>query len=124
VSSRREARRTAIFLLYQWDVTDRPLASLYEGEIDSYAGELAAAVIERAEELDARVSEASIGWPAARLGALERNVLRVAVLELDRGEVPIEVVIDEAVTLAKRYASEDAGRLVNGILARIAREAA
>jgi transcription antitermination protein NusB len=124
VSSRREARRTAIFLLYQWDVTDRPLASLYEGEIDSYAGELAAAVIERAEEIDARVSEASIGWPAARLGALERNVLRVAVLELDRGEVPIEVVIDEAVTLAKRYASEDAGRLVNGILARIAREAA
>jgi transcription antitermination protein NusB len=124
VSSRREARRTAIFLLYQWDVTDRPLASLYEGEIDSYAGELAAAVIERADEIDARVSEASIGWPAGRLGALERNVLRVAVLELDRGEVPIEVVIDEAVTLAKRYASEDAGRLVNGILARIAREAA
>jgi transcription antitermination protein NusB len=124
VSSRREARRTAIFLLYQWDVTDRPLASLYEGEIDSYAGELAAAVIEHADEIDARVSEASIGWPAGRLGALERNVLRVAVLELDRGEVPIEVVIDEAVTLAKRYASEDAGRLVNGILARIAREAA
>jgi N utilization substance protein B len=124
VSSRREARRTAIFLLYQWDVTDRPLASLYEGEIDSYAGELAAAVIERADEIDARVSEASIGWPAGRLGALERNVLRVAVLELDRGEAPIEVVIDEAVTLAKRYASEDAGRLVNGILARIAREAA
>ena len=124
MSSRREARRTAIFLLYQWDVTDRPLASLYEGEIDSYAGELAAAVIEHADEIDARVSEASIGWPAGRLGALERNVLRVAVLELDRGEVPIEVVIDEAVTLAKRYASEDAGRLVNGILARIAREAA
>jgi transcription antitermination protein NusB len=124
VSSRREARRTAIFLLYQWDVTDRPLASLYEGEIDSYAGELAAAVIEHADEIDARVSEASIGWPAGRLGALERNVLRVAVLELDRGEVPIEVVIDEAVTLAKRYASEEAGRLVNGILARIAREAA
>jgi N utilization substance protein B len=124
VSSRREARRTAIFLLYQWDVTRRPLASLYEGEIDEYASELAEAVVERVEEIDARVSEVSIGWPAERLGALERNVLRVAAVELDRGEVPIEVVIDEAVTLAKRYASEDAGRLVNGILARIAREAA
>jgi N utilization substance protein B len=124
VTSRREARRTAIFLLYQWDVTGRPLASLYEGEIDRYAADVAAGVIERTGEIDARLSEASIGWPAERLGALERNVLRVAVLELDRGEVPLEVVIDEAVTLAKRYASEDAGRLVNGILARIAREAA
>ncbi len=124
MSSRREARRTAIFLLYQWDVTGQPLASLYEGEVDAYACELADGVIERADEIDARVTEASIGWPAERLGALERNVLRVAVLELDRGEVPIEVVIDEAVTVAKRYASEDAGRLVNGILARVAREAA
>jgi len=124
MSSRREARRTAIFLLYQWDVTGRPLASLYEGEIDRYARDLADDVTERAEAIDTRVSVASIGWPAERLGALERNVLRVAVLELDRGEVPIDVVIDEAVTLAKRYASDDAGRLVHGILARIAREAA
>jgi transcription antitermination protein NusB len=124
MTSRREARKTAIFLLYQWDVTGRPLASLYEGEVDAYASALAEGVIERAKEIDARVSAASIGWPADRLGALERSVLRVAVLELERGEVPLEVVIDEAVTLAKRYASEDAGRLVNGILARIAREAA
>jgi N utilization substance protein B len=48
----------------------------------------------------------------------------MAILELDRGEVPPEVAIDEAVTLAKRYSSEDAGRLVNGILGRIVKEAA
>jgi N utilization substance protein B len=53
---------------------------------------------------------------------VERNILRLATYELDAGEVPLEVVIDEAVTLAKRYATEDAGRLVNGILGRIARE--
>ena len=55
---------------------------------------------------------------------MERNVLRIAITELDRGEVPLEVAIDEAVRLAKRYASADAAALVNGILARIAREAA
>ena len=44
-------------------------------------------------------------------------------VELDRGEVPPEVVIDEAVGFAKRYATEEAGRLVNGILGRIQREA-
>jgi N utilization substance protein B len=122
--SRREARRTAVVLLYQSDVSGRPLGSLYEGEVDSYARELAEEVGERADALDQRVTEASTGWPAERLGALERNVLRVALVELDRGEVPVEVVLDEAVRLAKRYASDDAGRLVNGILGRIVREAA
>jgi N utilization substance protein B len=120
--SRREARRAAVFMLFQWDVTGRPLGSLYEGEVDDYTQRLAEAVAARAEELDARISEASDEWPADRLGAVERNVLRVAVEELDEGTVPREVVLDEAVTLAKRYASDDAGRLVNGILGRIARE--
>jgi transcription antitermination protein NusB len=124
VTSRREARRTAVILLYQWDVSGRPLGSLYEGEVDEYARELAEGVVERAEALDLRISEASTGWPADRLGALERNILRVALLELQRGDVPVEVVLDEAVRLSKRYASDDAGRLVNGILGRIVREAA
>jgi len=49
-------------------------------------------------------------------------VLRIGIHELDRGEVPVEVAIDEAVTLAKRYSSDEAGRLVNGILGRIEKE--
>ncbi len=124
MTSRREARRTAVFLLYQYDVTGQPLASLFEGEVDPYARDLAENALEAASDLDARLSAASIGWPADRLGALERNVMRVALVELDRGEPPTEVVLDEAVRLAKRYSSEEAGRLVNGILGRIAREAA
>ena len=122
MAGRRAARRTALFLLYQWDVTGQTLASLYEGEVDPFARELAEAVAAQSEELDARLSAASEGWPADRLGALERNVLRIGIFELDRGDVPVEVAIDEAVTLAKRYASDEAGRLVNGILGRIARE--
>ena len=122
--SRREARRAAVFLLYQWDVTGTPLGSLYEGEVDEYTRSLAEAVAAHTPELDARISAASDEWPADRLGAVERNVLRVALEEFDAGEVPTEVVIDEAVTLAKRYASDDAGKLVNGILGRIVREMA
>jgi len=120
--SRREARRAAVFMLFQWDVTGRPLGSLYEGEVDSYTRELADAVAERATVLDARITSASDDWTADRLGAVERNVLRVALEELDEGQVPVEVVLDEAVTLAKRYASEDAARLVNGILGKLVRE--
>jgi N utilization substance protein B len=120
--SRREARRAAVFMLFQWDVTGRPLGSLYEGEVDDYTRRLADAVTERAAVLDARITSASDDWTADRLGAVERNVLRVALEELDEGEVPVEVVLDEAVTLAKRYASEDAARLVNGILGKLVRE--
>ena len=120
--SRREARRAAVFILFQWDVTGRPLGSLYEGEVDSYTQQLTGAVTEHAAELDARITSASDDWTADRLGAVERNVLRVALEELDEGEVPVEVVLDEAVTLAKRYASEDAARLVNGILGKLVRE--
>lgn len=121
---RRAARRQALTLVYQWDVTGQPLASLYEGEIDSFAEELAAAVVRDAPELDRRITAASCHWTADRLGAIERNVLRLAIVELDRGDVPVEVAISEAVALAKRFATADAGALVNGILGRIVREAA
>ena len=121
--SRKAARRDALFVLYQWDVTGKPLASLHEGELDAYAQELAEGVSAEAAELDARINDASNDWSADRLGALERNILRIALWELERGEVPLEAAIDEAVSLAKRYSSEEAGRLVNGILGQVAREA-
>lgn len=120
--SRREARRAAVFVLYQWDVTETPLGSLFEGEIDTYTQTIADRVSSHVEELDAKITAASNDWTADRLGAVERNILRVAIEELAAGEIPKEVVLDEAITLAKRYASDDAGRLVNGILGKIARE--
>jgi transcription antitermination protein NusB len=119
--SRRDARRTAFILVYQWDVTGQPLASLYEGDVDPYAAELAEGVAEAAEELDVRITAASEGWPADRLGAVERSILRLALHELDRG-LPGPIAIDEAVRLAKRYATDEAAKLVNGVLGRIHRE--
>jgi transcription antitermination protein NusB len=119
---RRAARRTALFLLYQWDVTGQPLASLYEGELDPFARETAEAVAAEAPELDRRITAAAEDWTADRLGAVERNILRIALHELDGDEVQDAVAINEAVTLAKRYATDDAARLVNGILGRIVRE--
>jgi len=120
--TRRGDRRAALFALYTWDLTGRPL------ELDEDAGDYARQVTNevsgRAGELDATITRVSEGWTADRLGVVERNVLRIAIHEIETGLAPPEVAIDEAVTLAKRYATEDAGRLVNGILGRIAREAA
>jgi len=124
MSGRRGSRRTALFLLYQWDLTGQPLTALYEGEPDAFALGMAEAVSARAAELDVRITASADGWTADRLGTLERNILRVGIHELEEESVPPEVAINEAVVLAKRYASEDAARLVNGILARVAREVA
>ncbi|MFO7570999.1 MAG: transcription antitermination factor NusB [Gaiellaceae bacterium] len=104
--------------------TWQPLASLFGEEPDEFAQSLAEAVAARADALDARITEASEDWPADRLGTLERNVLRIGVYEIEGETVPPEVAINEAVVLAKRYASEDAARLVNGILGTIARDVA
>jgi len=123
-AGRRAGRRQALFLLYQWDLTGQPLAALFEGEPDEFAAGLADAVAERATGLDRRITETSDEWPADRMGTLERNILRIGIYELEEGSVPPEVAINEAVVLAKRYASDDAARLVNGILGKVAREEA
>jgi transcription antitermination protein NusB len=122
--SRRQARRQALMLLYQWDLSGQAIGSQYAGEIDPWARGVAEAVAERASALDERITGASDAWAADRLGAVERSALRVGIHELETGEVPAEVAINEAIAFAKRYSSEDAARLVNGILGRIQREVA
>jgi N utilization substance protein B len=121
---RRAARRSALFLLYNWDLTGKPLTEQSDEPVDPFALELAEAVVARSEELDGRIDEVSEGWPAERLGVLERNILRIGISELEGATVPPEVAIAEAVGLAKRYATPEAAKLVNGILGRVAAERA
>jgi N utilization substance protein B len=118
----RANRRTALFLLFQWDLTGQPLGDLYEGEPAEEALALAREVAARAPELDRRITGAAEDWTADRLGTIERNILRIGLVELDGADVPDEVAVNEAVELAKRYASDEAARLVNGILGRVLRE--
>jgi len=81
-TGRRAARREALFVLYQWDLTGRPVESQPD-EIDPFARELAETVVGREPELDRRIDEVSEGWPADRLGVLERNILRIGIAELE-----------------------------------------
>jgi transcription antitermination protein NusB len=124
MAGRRAARRAALSMLYRWDVAGEPLGPQTGEEVDPFSIETAEAVAARAEELDRRITEAAIGWTADRMGAVERNILRMGVYELETGSVPAEVAISEAVKLARRYASNEAGKFVNGILDRIAKERA
>jgi N utilization substance protein B len=72
-------------------------------------------------ELDALIEGHARNWSLDRMPAIDRNVLRLALYELkDRPDVPVPVVIDEAVELAKRFSTDDSGRFVNGMLSAIA----
>ena len=126
---RRAARRQAVFLLYQHDVTGLPLEELERNTerdgtpVDPFARALTEGVTVDTASLDALITGASEGWTADRLAPLERNILRVAVHEiLDWPDIPAAVSINEAVDLAKRYCQTEAPGLVNGILGRIVAE--
>jgi transcription antitermination protein NusB len=123
-TSRKQARRAALFALYRWDLAGQQPGSFEDDELDEYARALVEGVAADAESLDRTITDASEEWTADRLGTVERNVLRIAIHELASGLVPAEVAVDEAVRLSKRYASDDAARLVNGILGRVLRERA
>jgi len=128
--SRRQARRDAMVILYQHDLTGAGIDALYENHRrekgyppDDFTRAEVEAVLDMKDEIDATIDAVSQGWPAHRLAALERNILRIAIFELyHRRDIPTEVSIDEAVALAKRYCSNEAGSLVNGILGKIAGE--
>jgi transcription antitermination protein NusB len=128
---RRAARRQAVIMLYQLDVTGLPLEELEENAaregrpLDPFARALVEGVASDTAGLDALITRAAEGWTAERLAPLERNILRVAVHEiLDWPDIPTAVSINEAVDMAKRYCQAEAPGLVNGILGRIAADAA
>jgi N utilization substance protein B len=131
VTRRRDARRLAVQLLYQADVGRRSPAEVIEERrqvgqrIPTFTEELVVGVAEHQPELDALIGEYAQDWTVERMAAVDRAILRVACYEIRyRDDVPDAAAIDEAVTAAKEMSTEDSGGFVNGILGRIARDAA
>ncbi|HWO15786.1 MAG TPA: transcription antitermination factor NusB [Solirubrobacterales bacterium] len=118
---RSDQRRDAIFACYQRDVTGRPLGELV-ADSRPFTKELAAGVEEHRNELDAAIARHARGWELDRIAPLDRNVMRVALYEMEHGEVPTEVAIDEAIEIAKEFCGADAPKFINGVLGAAARE--
>jgi N utilization substance protein B len=118
---RSDQRRDAVFASYQRDVTGRPLAELI-ADSKPLTRELAEGVDSEREELDETIAEYATGWTVDRIAPLDLNVMRVALYEIEAGETPVEVAIDEAVEIAKEYCGADAPKFINGILGAIVRE--
>jgi len=126
IGSRREARETALGLLYEADVRGETPADTVARQIVppvEYARVLLAGVAEHRDEIDQLLQGASHGWTIDRMAILDRALLRLATYELaHRPDVPTGAVLSEAVELAKRYGTDDSSRFVNGVLGTLARE--
>ena len=119
---RSDQRRAAVVVLYQQDVTGRPLDQLVARDAPLFTRELVEGVDVEREQIDALIERYSEGWTLDRIAPLERNILRVALHEmLHRSDVPDEVAIDEAVEAAKELCSAEAPGFVNGILGAVQR---
>ena len=116
--SRRAARLTAVEVLYGADVRGASALELLSEreDVDPYASHLVEEIHRRSAELDALIGDHSRDWRPERMSPVDRNVLRLATLELLEGDVPPAAVIDEAVEIAKHFSGSDAGRFVNGVL--------
>ena len=120
---RTDARERALTLLYEAEskgVPPRDVLAAQVVEPDDLTTLLVGGVADRQDELDGLISTYSRGWSLERMPQIDRAVLRIATFELlARPDVPVPVVIDEAVELAKRFSTDDSGRFVNGMLTSI-----
>jgi len=129
---RHDARILALSALFCWDIAkDDPEAAFsqvadgyFEGQIRyDYARELFLTAVANAREIDRLISNASQGWPISRMPRVDLSILRLAVAEAHfLGKTPYEVVIDEALELAKEFSTHASPRFVNGVLVAIFRE--
>ncbi|MDQ6728260.1 MAG: transcription antitermination factor NusB [Actinomycetota bacterium] len=121
---RRQARERALSLLYEAESKEiSAVAVLAQLPVDPdpFTVAVLCGVTEHLRELDRLISDYARDWTIDRMPALDRALLRMAVYELcHRPDVPTGAVISEAVELAHRFSTDESGRFVNGMLARIA----
>lgn len=118
--SRTEARVQALSALYAADTR-----SAAEPDVEGLSGRarrLTMGVWTHRGELDSAISAIASGWRIERMPSVDRNILRIGTYELRFSDLPIGVVVSEAVEMAKRYSTERSGAFVNGVLAKFAEE--
>jgi N utilization substance protein B len=130
MKTRRRARRVTLETLYEYDIANHPSGEVLQRRLEAdpiekagaeFASYLVSGVIEHQTEIDTLISRYAPEWPLDQMAVIDRNILRIAIFEfLVDGETPVKVAINEAVELAKTYASDSAPRFINGVLGSLA----
>jgi len=150
MAARHRSRQRALQVLYQWDMTKRPVdeairafydtldadklaeervedadpeaAAESEDARDEFMEELARGASAMAPAIDHRIAEKSAHWKLERMPIVDRNILRLGIYEMSRQDTPAAVVIDEALELARQFSSEESVAFINGVLDAVHKE--
>ncbi|MCK1977137.1 transcription antitermination factor NusB [Jeotgalicoccus huakuii] len=120
---RHEQRQKAFQLLFQTDkdIVDLTNAKYYEVyQSEMFIKAIVDYYFANGESINGKISSSLTGYTIDRISKVERNILRIAISELEVHDSPVKVVIDEAVRLAKNYGDKDSHRFVNGVLKNFA----
>lgn len=130
--TRRELREQVFLMLFRVEFHDasemKEQVALYEEQLEecsekdrTYILDKYKNIVDKLEEIDAAIGEASKGWKVSRMAKVDLALIRLAVFEMKYEEdVPVKVAINEAVELAKQYGTDDSPAFVNGVLAKLA----
>ncbi len=124
--TRRQARISALQVLYELDTTNHKAADAIANRLadaslppegEAFLRQLVSGVVGNRDRLDALIQQYAPAWPVSQIAVIDRNVLRLALLELSTiPDTPPKVAINEAVDLAKLFGSDSSSRFVNGVL--------
>lgn len=131
--SRRRSRQRALQILFLWDARKQPvddalnayydtLYSEEHPERDEFVNSLVRGTVEHLTEVDERIAKHAEHWRMERMPAVDRNILRLAVYEMQHVGTPAAVAIDEALELARKFSNEESVQFVNGVLDAVHRE--
>ena len=129
MGSRRKAREIALQMIYSIDVSKSDIKdslNLYwennpeEHEVVEFANMLSTGTKDNLAKIDELITQYTKNWNLKRMASVDRNILRVAIFELVfYKDTPVNVVINEAVELAKKFSTSESGGFVNGILDKV-----
>ncbi|MFC1860002.1 transcription antitermination factor NusB [Chloroflexota bacterium] len=127
--ARRKARVLALQALYEVDSVSHKTEEvvthlLADGRLSeenaAFVCELVSGVIQNKEKIDLNIKNFAPAWPIEQIPVIDRNILRLAIFEiLLDNKVPVKVAINEAVELAKTFASDNSPKFVNGVLGSV-----
>jgi N utilization substance protein B len=130
MKTRRRARRVTLETLYEYDIAEHPVGEVLQRRLldnpmenagVEFTSQLVTGVIANLHDIDKLIARYAPEWPLDQMAVIDRNILRIAIFEfLILGETPVKVAINEAVELAKLYASDSAPRFINGVLGSLA----
>jgi N utilization substance protein B len=138
MAARHRSRKRALQVLFEWDMRREPIEraiahyydTLHSEETqsdiqlkpDKFMEELARGTVADAENIDKEIEAKSAHWRLERMAVVDRNILRLAIYELGKKELPGPVVIDEALELARQFSGDESLSFINGVLDAVHRK--